>query len=92
MKELPLILAGPILRRVEPKLVSVWMAFKEPCKIKLTVYEGFGTASDLSKKGPVAESAEADTLRIGDQLHIFVITASPKIALLPEKIIPTMSR
>jgi hypothetical protein len=27
--ELPLILAGSILRRVEPNLVSVWLAFSK---------------------------------------------------------------
>ena len=69
MKELPLILAGPILRRVEPKLVAVWVAVKESCKVKLTVYQGIGKVSKLSKAVPVAE-AEADTIRIGDQLHI----------------------
>lgn len=35
MSELPLILAGPILRRVTPKLISVWIALSESAKVKL---------------------------------------------------------
>jgi hypothetical protein len=35
--QLPLILAGPIIRRVEPRLVSVWMAFSEPATVTLSV-------------------------------------------------------
>jgi hypothetical protein len=30
MAELPFTLAGPILRRVEPRLVAVWVALREP--------------------------------------------------------------
>ena len=38
--ELPLILAGPILRRVDPSTVAVWMAFSEPADLELRVWEG----------------------------------------------------
>jgi len=31
--DLPLLLAGPILRRVEPTLVSVWVALSSPAAI-----------------------------------------------------------
>jgi len=37
---LPLLLAGPILRRVEPTLVSVWVALRDPCNVLLKVWEG----------------------------------------------------
>jgi len=37
---LPLLLAGPILRRVEPTLVSVWVALRDPCDVRLKVWEG----------------------------------------------------
>ena len=34
---IPLILAGPILRRVEPGLVSVWLALSEAATMNLTL-------------------------------------------------------
>ena len=35
---LPLILAGPLLRRVEPSSVTVWLALKESRKVVLRIY------------------------------------------------------
>ena len=35
---LPLILSGPVLRRVEPESVSVWLALKQPRAVTLRVY------------------------------------------------------
>ncbi|MBA2680765.1 MAG: hypothetical protein H0U76_20515, partial [Ktedonobacteraceae bacterium] len=35
---LPLILAGPIVRRVEPQLVTVWLALKEARDVTLYIY------------------------------------------------------
>src|SRR5262245_26189799 len=43
--EWPLILAGPIVRRVEPKLASVWVALKEPATVRLDVWHGLEAAS-----------------------------------------------
>ena len=42
---LPLLLAGPILRRVESNLVTVWLALSEPAKVSLVVYEGIAVAA-----------------------------------------------
>ncbi|HEY9604234.1 MAG TPA: hypothetical protein V6C85_21645, partial [Allocoleopsis sp.] len=38
LKHLPLILAGPILRRTERDAVTVWVALKSPRKVTLNVY------------------------------------------------------
>jgi len=46
--ELPLMLAGPILRRVEPTLVSVWVALSEPGTIRVTLWEGRVTAGSAN--------------------------------------------
>lgn len=45
---LPLVLAGPILRRVERSRVVVWMAFREPCSFRLKVWPGVQTASSAN--------------------------------------------
>jgi hypothetical protein len=81
-----LILAGPILRRVEPALVSVWLALREPASVTLTLWEGRATPD----KPSFNSSPAAPTLRIGDQLHIVVVTlkipAASGKTLLPNRI------
>ncbi len=79
--ELPFLLAGPIVRRVEPRLVSVWVATSEPCSVRLRVWAGPVTAGDASAgvfdpQGSIA-GGDRPTLRIGDKLHIAVVTATP---------------
>ena len=34
------ILAGPIVRRVEPHLVTVWVALRKPAELTLKLFEG----------------------------------------------------
>lgn len=74
---LPLILAGPIVRRVEPRLVSVWVALSEAAlKIKLFLWEGRATPDQVSlMSGP---DPAAKTLRIGDKLHVALVTLKIK--------------
>ena len=69
---LPLLLAGPILRRVDPNLVSVWLALSEPAKVSLVVYEGIATAANAT---PFVTSAPEDTWRLGDKLHLALVSA-----------------
>jgi len=84
MSDFPLLLAGPILRRVEPDIVSVWVATPESCKVKLQVYTGLMRASQLTGATTVAE-AEVQTIRFGAELHLAVVLARPKPALMPEQ-------
>lgn len=70
----PLILAGPIVRRTEPTGVSVWLALREPLDVSLLVY-----ADDGGKRGArVAKSRGARTVRLGEHLHVCVVTATPE--------------
>jgi hypothetical protein len=68
---LPLLLAGPILRRVEPTLVSVWVALRDPCDVRLKVWEG---RAESGRPTPLAESPVTRTLRIGAQLNVVEVT------------------
>jgi hypothetical protein len=82
----PLIVAGPIVRRVEPNSVAVWVALKEPRAVRLSVFDapidtGGGT-------GPFAEPAAlmsnvTRTLRVGANLHVVVATTDSDDPLLP---------
>ncbi len=68
--DLPLILSGPIVRRVEPQAVTVWLALKEPRRVTLRIY----TRSD---EGNLLQQFEGTrrTVRLGDHLHIVAVTA-----------------
>jgi hypothetical protein len=79
---LPLLLAGPIVRRVEPTLASVWIALRDPATVTLKLWEGHVSAGSgnmlLSSDPPGVR-----TLRVGEKLHI---------ALAVVKILPTSPR
>ena len=89
MEEWPLLLAGPIVRRVEPTCVAVWVALKEPRAIRLSIFNApvdtgpgdtlFGDASPLMV-------GHAQTLRVGENLHIAVVQAGSEDPLLPGQI------
>ncbi len=67
---LPLILAGPMLRRTEPRAVTVWLALKEPRRVTLRIYARDGG-------GDLVQQLEGTrhTVRLGDHLHIVAVTA-----------------
>jgi hypothetical protein len=86
MEDWPLLLAGPIVRRVEPTLASVWVALKEPRAVRLSIFDApvdtgpgdtvFGDPSPLMV-------GHARTLRVGENLHIAVVQAASQNPLLP---------
>jgi len=72
---LPLILCGPIVRRVEPGLVTVWVVLKEARTIKLELYNGYRTPPDKEDKGRTAafSSPPITTMKVGERLHIGLV-------------------
>jgi hypothetical protein len=77
----PLVLAGPLVRRVEPTLVSVWIAVSEACEVELQLWQGEQTTTAApgqrfaTDATPVA-TAKDDTIRIGERLHLALVTAA----------------
>ena len=70
---LPLVLAGPILRRVEPNLVAAWLALSEPASVAVTLFRGRTKAATLD---PLFRSdPPTRTLRCADRLHVAVALA-----------------
>ncbi|MEL6879420.1 MAG: hypothetical protein AAFP09_02760, partial [Cyanobacteria bacterium J06607_10] len=69
---LPLILAGPILRRTEPDAVTVWIALKAPCRVDLSVFE---TADGGRKLQQCIFASSRMTTAIGQHLHVVAVTA-----------------
>jgi hypothetical protein len=80
--ELPFLLTGPIVRRVEPRLVSVWVVTREPATVRLRVWfgpmsAGTGTGGPVfAAPGTVAEG-QRSTVRVGAKAHVAVVTATP---------------
>lgn len=80
---LPTLLAGPILRRVEPNSVSVWLAFSTAqTDVQLFIWESASVKKptiDAASKAvknetPSYKSAKTPTERMGQNLHIAVVT------------------
>jgi hypothetical protein len=71
--QVPLLLAGPILRRVEPTLVSVWLALSEAATVRITLWDGRVAAGSGNPWFTSAPAGTA-TLRVGPKLHVVVAT------------------
>jgi hypothetical protein len=75
LTQLPLILAGPILRRTESQSVSVWIALQVAAEIHLQVLPAQGDIVDSSQ--PLLQG-NASTIALGKSLHIALVTAQPR--------------
>jgi hypothetical protein len=76
---LPLVLAGPIVRRVEPRHVSVWVALSEEATVALKVWDDTQVAAAApgtvtSGDPPRATGESIATRRFGQHLHVVVAT------------------
>jgi hypothetical protein len=45
---LPLVLAGPLLRRASPQQVVLWLAVREPLRVRITMQPGEGPSREQS--------------------------------------------
>jgi hypothetical protein len=66
----PLILAGPILRKVTDSSVTVWLALKEQADVTLAIYAG-----DDVTVARMLFSDHRKSVRIGPNLHLVAVTA-----------------
>ena len=79
MADFPLILAGPIVRRVEPRLATIWVALSQPRAVLLSIFRGRvqtgGGPGIFTGTDGLEMSGAANTLRLGDHLHVAVVYA-----------------
>jgi hypothetical protein len=71
--ELPLLLCGPILRRVDATSVSVWLALSKAARVRLSVWDSrvlAGTPDPML----ASPASGVHTLRLGQKLHIALVT------------------
>ncbi|WP_406723866.1 hypothetical protein WJ438_03185 [Streptomyces sp. GD-15H] len=67
-----MVLAGPVVRRVDAESATVWVALKAPRKVTLEVREG--AAGDPAAP-PLLQGTRV-TARIGEHLHLVAVTAT----------------
>ncbi|GAA3388476.1 hypothetical protein [Cryptosporangium minutisporangium] len=78
--QLPLVLAGPILRRTDARTVTVWVALREARSVAVEVFADGAGAVPLLR-------GERATVRLGERLHVVAVTARSSQAVLePGKI------
>ena len=80
IEKLPLILAGPMVRRVTLDTVGVWVVLKEARNVKLSVWKGRQKADAT---GPLFEQ-ETKTVAIGANLHLAMVQAKRPVGSLLE--------
>ena len=73
MADLPLLLLGPILRRVEPQGVSVFMATSKAATVRVAVYDG---QVDVASLPPELGSFETQTTQFAASFHAAVVVVS----------------
>jgi hypothetical protein len=80
LEDLPLVIAGPILRQVTPESVTVWVVLGQKADVSLVV-------RDPANQQPLR--GKRPTVAIGTNLHIVAVTATqqPPFAPLKEGII-----
>src|SRR5687767_5976559 len=73
---LPPLLAGPVLRRVESDLVSVWIATSRACNVSLLVYDGADIVASRNEQDDLRArwvSATQPTVQVGAHLHVLTV-------------------
>ena len=73
INELPLVLAGPILRRTEADSVTVWVALKASRSVTLTIFD---------RNHSFLFESTRTTARIGINLHVVAVTAKASSNIL----------
>ena len=78
LNDLPHVLAGPLLRQVTPKSVTVWVAVRKPGSVSLTVVDA---------SGHQMMSDSRHTVTLGTNLHIVAVTAKTPAPVLTEGVV-----
>jgi hypothetical protein len=80
--KLPILLSGPIIRRVDTSSVAIWIATSRRFQIGAELFKIDGSEHEYSYK-LLSDIAETQTLRLGKRLYINMITIKPMNGLFP---------
>jgi hypothetical protein len=70
--DLPLVLAGPIVRRVDRLSATIWIALKEPRKVTARLYASDSAGIGIDQQ----QIGTRSTYAIGANLHVVAVTTS----------------
>jgi hypothetical protein len=80
---LPLLLAGPILRRTEPEQVCIWIATSKPVSVRTEIFclsdlKPANTYDETITKQPMPIGLGlSNSIRLGEHLYVTLVVASP---------------
>ncbi|WP_019155766.1 metallophosphoesterase family protein [Robertmurraya massiliosenegalensis] len=84
--KLPKLLAGPIIRRVEPTKAYIWVAMSDAFEIIADLYEIKHTSFQYEYKyEPVSIYTKVNSMKLGNNLYIYLIELSPRMGLFPQQ-------
>lgn len=75
--KLPLILSGPIIRRVDPKEIYIWIALSKPLQVDAKLYEISRKKTDEYTYEMISDYSNTESFRLGKNLHIYLIKILP---------------
>ncbi len=85
VSEWPLVLCGPMLRRVTPRSVTVFVALREPRQVTLRVFDSPSpNVSPNTSPSALRAEASAVTLPLGQRLHVLALAAEPEASSVLE--------
>ncbi len=83
LMDLPTILSGPILRRVEPSHIYIWIALSNRHKLSAKLYHIESTEGTEHEYHEIDCDSETTTFRAGKQLYISLIKLTPNGSTFP---------
>jgi hypothetical protein len=86
---LPLVVAGPIVRRIDTRFCSFWVALSSPATVTADVWAGIQQSQAVgvvSSGAPKVATGSAPTVRFGERLHVAVVTARAPASFQPGSI------
>lgn len=81
--QIPAILSGPIIRRVEPANIYLWVATSEAFQIDAVLYQVINKSTDTPTYEPVGIHTETNTIHAGENMYIHLIKVNPESGSFP---------
>jgi hypothetical protein len=80
--ELPILLSGPIIRKVDPTQVYIWIATSKDFHIEAELYQ-IGTNQDSKDDKQLLVRTNLKSIRLGKQLFVYLVHITPIAEMLP---------
>jgi hypothetical protein len=84
LSQLSVLLAGPILRRVDPNQVGIWTACSRPVTLRASVFRATNMRNTKStkeildgKESSIIGFGTTESIKLGKHLHIALVSAHP---------------